>query len=353
MLNLFRWHTKKCPHDSRQNLKCQCPIWIDWTMINGQRVRKSLGLRDWQAAQRRAREMEAEGITTVGQPVTVKNATDDFEKDAESNITSRTLRKYKTLFKRLNAFCQNRGLIFLRQLTVVEVRDFRNSWTTYSPRSAGKHIERLKRFFNWCIENRWMESSPAKPLKVPKVGDTDVVPFSEEEVGKIIKACHGYSGPNRERLVVLTEIMLTTGLAITDALMLAKNRVIKSRSGWHVELRRAKTGTAVSCPIPNDLGKAFHELEGNTPFWSGTSDVESPAKNWRKIYARVFKAAGVLGHPHQFRHTAVKRLLVRGVPIGHVASLLGHSVKICEKHYSKWIQERQDAFEASIRQSWR
>ncbi|MGB2668306.1 MAG: hypothetical protein WAK48_30245 [Candidatus Acidiferrum sp.] len=89
---------------------------MDWTMQNGQRVRKSLGLRDWQAAQRRAREMESEGITTaVGQPVTVKKATDDFEEDAKANITSRTLRKYQVLFKRLNAFCQSRGLVFLRQ----------------------------------------------------------------------------------------------------------------------------------------------------------------------------------------------------------------------------------------------
>jgi hypothetical protein len=53
-------------------------------MINGQRVRKSLGIRDWQAAQRRARDMEAEGITVVGEAVTVQKATSDFERDAKS-----------------------------------------------------------------------------------------------------------------------------------------------------------------------------------------------------------------------------------------------------------------------------
>src|SRR5256884_2118700 len=54
-------------------------------------------------------------------------------------------------------------LVFLKQLDVVQVREFRLSWTTYSPRTAGKHIERLKRFFNWCAENKWLDSSPAKP----------------------------------------------------------------------------------------------------------------------------------------------------------------------------------------------
>ncbi|MGB2668305.1 MAG: tyrosine-type recombinase/integrase [Candidatus Acidiferrum sp.] len=198
-----------------------------------------------------------------------------------------------------------------------------------------------------------MDSSPAKPLKVPKVGDTDVVPFSEDEVEKILKACDEHDGVNQKRLRVLTDLMLESGLRISDAVMISKDRIVKTRHGYAAVLRTAKTGTEVSCPLPDKLGKAILSLEGNTPFWSGDTDLESPGKNWRKIYARVFKAAGIQGHPHQFRHTTAKRLLLKGVPIGHVAALLGNSVKICEKHYSKWIQERQDAFEASIRHSWK
>lgn len=322
-------------------------------MLNGQRVKKSLGLRDWQAAQRRAREMEAEGITSVSQPVTVTKAISDFEEDAKTNIQPSTGKQYRILLRRLNDFTQGRGLVFLRQLTVVEVRDFRNSWTTYSPRTAGKHIERLKRFFSWCVENGWLLESPAKPLKAPKVGETDVVPFSEEEIKNILKACDAYAGTNRKRLVVLTKLMLTTGLAIGDASMLSKDRVIKNGSDWYVELRRAKTGTAVSCPIPRSLGEAFHSLEGSTPFWSGRSDLEDLTKNWRKIYGRVFKAAGIAGHPHQFRHSAAKRLLVAGLPVAHVATLLGNTENIVRKHYSKWIPERQQVFDKAIKATWK
>ena len=168
MLNLFRSHTKRSPHKGRAYVKCTCPIWCDWTMLNGQRVRKSLGLRDWQA-QGRAWETEAEGITDIGQPVTVKKATEDFEHDAGNNVKPPTLKLYKILLRQLNAFAQQRGYSFLKQLGVVQTRDFRNSWTTYSPRTAGKHIERLKRFFNFCVENHWLDASPAKPLKPPKV----------------------------------------------------------------------------------------------------------------------------------------------------------------------------------------
>jgi site-specific recombinase XerD len=361
MLNIYRRHIRKCPNDTRDAQKCRCPIWVDWVASTrggrSVRVQKSLGVRDWQAAQLRVRDMEADGVDAYmagGQDaLTIKKATDDFEVDVKNNIKSSTLKQYKILLTRLNDFCKARGIVFLKQLGVVEIRDFRNSWTTYSPRTAGKHIERLKRFFSWCVENGWLEKSPAKPLKAPKVGETDVVPFSEEEIEKILEACESYTGPNRDRLVALTNLMLTTGLTIGDASMLGKERIVKNGTGWYVELRRAKTGTAVSCPVPNSLAKSILALDGETPFWSGKSDLEDVTKNWRKIYTKVFEGAGVEGHPHQFRHTAAKRLLVAGLSVSHVATLLANSENIVRKHYAKWIPERQTAFDKAVRSTWK
>ena len=101
--------------------------------------------------------MEADGIdsylTGDRGVLTVQKATDDFEEDAKNNLQAPTLKLYKILFVRLNAHCKEHGYVFLKQLGVVQVREFRNSWTMYSPRTAGKHIERLKRFFFWCVEN--------------------------------------------------------------------------------------------------------------------------------------------------------------------------------------------------------
>jgi integrase len=199
----------------------------------------------------------------------------------------------------------------------------------------------MKRFFNWCVENDWLSASPAKPLKSPKVGDTDVVPFTEEEVTRILEACDAYEGGNRARLRFLTDLMLATGLAIGDASTISKDRIVKTANGYSVELRRAKTATPVSCPIPVQLAKGILGLHGDTPFWSGKSDLEDITKNWRKIYTKIFKTAGVEGHPHQFRHTCAKRFLVKGVPTGFVAAVLGDGEEVVRKHYSKWVPERQ------------
>lgn len=119
-----------------------------------------------------------------------------------------------------------------------------------------------------------------------------------------------------------------------------------------MELRRAKTGTAVACPIPNALAESIVALGGETPFWTGKSDLEDLTKNWRKIYTKIFKAAGVDGHPHQFRHTCTKRLLVNDIPTNFVATVLGDGEDAVRKHYFKWIPERQNALENAIRSTW-
>jgi integrase len=134
---------------------------------------------------------------------------------------------------------------------------------------------------------------------------------------------------------------------------ISNERVVKTSEGFSVVLRTAKTGVPVSCPIPNNVAKPLLAFPDTTPFWTGKSSAEKCSSNWRKIFSRVFKATGIAGHPHQLRHTFAKRLLVKGVPVGYVASLLGHSkVAITEKHYSKWISERQVVVDKAVRSTW-
>jgi hypothetical protein len=186
MLVLWRRHTNDCWHrdEGRDYLKCRCPIWVDWR-VSGRRIRKPLGLRDWQVAQQRAREMEATGLTSGGAPVTVEEAFKKFEADAIArDLRKSTLRKYSLMRRNLTTFCENRGLIFLRQLDVDPVREFRNTWKP-NARTAAKTLERLRSFLKFCLDSDWIEKNPAKAIKAGKVDDADVLPFSEQEIEQI------------------------------------------------------------------------------------------------------------------------------------------------------------------------
>jgi|HubBroStandDraft_2_1064218.scaffolds.fasta_scaffold13916_3 integrase/recombinase XerD len=351
MLVLHRRHVKDCRHQSRTYRKCACPIWLDWR-IGNKRVRKPMGTSEWQVAQLRAREMEAVGITGTGAPVTVEDAFAKFIADASAReLRKSTLRKHELMKRNLNAFCQNRGLIFLGQLTVDEVREFRNTWKL-NARTSAKALERLRSFFKFCQESDWIEKNPAKAIKPGKVEDADVLPFDEPEVEKIVKACATFNG-NGQRIRALTKLMLASGLRIGDASTISRNRFVKDGKEWKVELRTAKTGTKVYIPLQKEVVEAIEQLPGEFPFWSGESTPENCSSVWQEAYRKLFKHAGLVGHPHRFRHTFAKNLLLSGVPLETVSLLLGHrKLAITEKHYARFVPERQALIEDQVRKSW-
>jgi integrase len=108
----------------------------------------------------------------------------------------------------------------------------------------------------------------------------------------------------------------------------------------------------VTCPIPDEVALQVISLDGDHPFSEGTN-IDSRTGTWRRAMMRLFKSAGVDGHPHMLRHTFAKRHLIAGVPIRTVVILMGHrKVAITEKHYSRWIPGRQAAVNALVRESW-
>jgi hypothetical protein len=97
----YRRHLKGWPHGSegRKYRRCRCPIWADG-FLNGVEIRESLDLRDWEKAQQRIREWEAEGRQVQTEPpMTVDQACDEFLVDAEARkLREATLEKYTLLF---------------------------------------------------------------------------------------------------------------------------------------------------------------------------------------------------------------------------------------------------------------
>ena len=211
----------------------------------------------------------------------------------ERKKAASTFRQYKLVLKKLKTFCTEMGFHSLTQLTLVELEKFTRAWKV-SPRTEGKRIERVKRFFNYCVERKFIAESPAKGLTAPPPEKVKAIPFTEEQVGKIEKACAASDGPNRNRLIILLDLMLSTGLRISDAVTISHDEIIKTSSDYSVHLDTQKTDTNVSIPIKDELAKSLLELN-QYPFWTQHSDVEHATANWRKIFDRVFKAASIEG----------------------------------------------------------
>jgi integrase/recombinase XerD len=317
---------------------------------------------DWQKAQDKVREWESRDNepTPAPEPITIQVAGERFLVDmATQKLRDSTIVKYRLLFKQIVAFSQNHGLRYLTELNLVMLDEFRAGWYD-GARSSAKKLERLRGFFRFAHEREWIAKNPAIGLRAPKVTLCPTMPYTREDMLRILAATDKYRDAfpargreNALRLRGLVLLLRYSGMRIGDAVSLTADRV----EGDRLFLYTAKTGVAVNTVLPNFVLKALETIPKATDgrfFWNGMGKLETIVGSWRRRLAKLFELAEVSkGHAHRFRDTFAVELLLSGVPIERVSVLLGHqSVRITEKHYSPWVRSRQEQLEADLRRSW-
>jgi integrase/recombinase XerD len=363
MLTIYRRHRRSCAHrnEGRKYRRCQCPIWVDG-LLGGKDMRESLKLRDWQRAQDLLREWEAKNQrVTHSEQQTIEAAFKEFLADIEARkLHGSTIRKYKLLQRQAEAFSQQCGLRFLNEFDLVAVGRFRSHWKD-GPRSSAKKLERLRAFFRFAQNRKWVQENPASELKSPKVSLCPTMPYSREEVVKILAAIETYTDEmpstgmdNARRMRALVLLIRYSGMRIGDAVNLSSDRI----AGNRLFLYTQKTGVPVNAVLPGFVVAALEATPKVTEkyfFWSGAGKLDSAVRSWQTRLRKLFELAKIPGgHAHRFRDTFAVELLLAGVPIERVSILLGHqSVRITEKHYSPWVRSRQEQLEADLESAWK
>jgi integrase/recombinase XerD len=352
VLNLYRRHLRACPHRLRTQKKCQCPIRTQGT-LQGKWLKKSLDLRNWEAAQRLVRDWESGQAKT--DDTTVALACEAFVKDCEArNLSDASLGKYTLLTKELEGTFGKR---VVRSISLPDLRKYLESWKM-APVSARKKLERLRTFFKFCIESGWARQNLPKLLKAPVARPMPMPPFTDQHIEKILWATEIY--PNKgiygsqsgKRIRAFVNLLRYSGLRIRDAATLSRDKI----HGNKLLLYTQKTGQPVWLPLPIDVAKELQELnpQGQYFFWSGQGLAKSAVADWQRSLAKLFGLAGIKGHAHRFRDTFSVNLLQAGVPIETVSVLLGHSsIRVTERHYSPWVRSRQLKLEESIEKAWK
>jgi integrase len=319
------------------------------TLPTGERIREPTHLRDWTRAEVIARRREVEGNLRQTKRATLTEWKKSFLQDAESqsgrNLNPETLRKYKLLFRQLDDFAADRGLRFVNELDLSALTEFRSRWKD-APLSALKKLERLRSVLKFAHARKWISENPAVHLKGPKVPHNPTLPFTEDEMKKILAA----ATEPRVRAFIL--VMRYAGLRISDVTTLACSNL----QGDRLQLYQAKTGEHVYVPIPKKVSDALRSIPHRNPlyfFWGGYSKIPGAVSVWRKRIAKVFEAAKISsGHSHRFRDTFAVELLQGGMSLENVSTLLGHqNIRVTEKHYAPWVKTRQAALDEEIRKA--
>jgi integrase/recombinase XerD len=222
------------------------------------------------------------------------------------------------------------------------LRKFRSTWKDGNL-AALKKLERLRMFLRFALGSKWITENPAAEIKNPRVHTRPTLPFTHEEMIRILKACddlHEASGKtgkaNMLRIRPLVLMLRYSGMRVGDAVGCAVERL----NGMKLLLYTQKTGVPVYCPLPDFVVSALEEMSPMSErhfFWTGGSKLQTATGDWQAKLKKLFEK--VDGHAHRFRDTFAVELLLAGVPIERVSILLGHtSIRITERHYTPWVR---------------
>ena len=352
MLTLHRRHVADCPDRAKgwNYTLCDCPIWCDGT-LQGARYKRALHTTDLARAQRRVERLERGGEdepVTPARARTIAAAVKDYLADAtRRKLQPSTLKSYRAT---LDPLVKTIGKLALAEFTVDRLRAYQEA-RKIKPRTERKEVEHLRAFGAFCIDREWLAVNPAKKIKPPMAEDVATLPFTPDEIGKLLTAADAMrgmwkeDGPTvRRRARALVLSLLYSGLRVSDIAKLRRS-ALDPRTG-HLTLRTMKTGTPLKILLHTDAVQALGKLpmyrDPTHFFWSGNGGLRAATGSLRRTVERIGKLAGVHAHPHRFRDTFAVELLTNGADIRTVQMLLGHeSVKTTEKHYAHFVAAHQ------------
>jgi integrase len=304
----------------------------------------SLNLASWDAAAKLILSWESAGTTKITEKVTVPEAITRYIADCEARrLKTSTLRPIRVLLGNLGTFAMTRNLVSMASFSVSDLREFRETWTTWGPLVQLKNVERLRAFFRFCVQCKWITESPAQFIKPPRVDPTEVTVFTPAELQKI------HATIKRPIMKAFVLVLEHTGLRISDAVQLRKQDIVDGK----LCIRTEKTSATVWLPLPPNLVTALDQIKTTEYyFWTGESKLSTVIGSKRRGIDKLLTRAGVEGNPHKFRHTLATNLLGNGTSSAIVAKILGNSPKVVEKYYDHWVPARQAQLEAELQKTW-
>jgi site-specific recombinase XerD len=182
-------------------------VWFDGPHpVTGQRIRRSLETGNWKAALRdldrwKTNELAGEGDAkadeSLAEPAarSVATAIEDYLRDCRNrNLSASTLVSYT---RSLGHFAEFAGAVPVSSISVEDVRSFRSAraekpgrddGTFVTPLTLRKEIEHLRGFLQFCVDSEWLKVNVARKVKPPKSDSLPTLPFSHDEVKKLLDA---------------------------------------------------------------------------------------------------------------------------------------------------------------------
>lgn len=212
-----------------------------------------------------------------------------------------------------------------------------------SEATINKHIKTIKRFFNWCVERKYLDQSPARYLTRRPTGrpfDTGKA-ATDAEVSAILQAAHD---DPRDWAIVL--LLLQSGcragelasLRLCDLDLVSLKAFVDGKGGkrrtiyFNQETAQALRDWLEVRPLDADHDFVFTSTRGHGPL-----NTQSVSQVIRRLCqkARLDRTLGA----HSFRHYVALKLARSRVAPTVIKEYLGHSNLLTTMNYLSSVNE--------------
>ncbi|MHA1971573.1 MAG: tyrosine-type recombinase/integrase [Candidatus Hodarchaeales archaeon] len=193
----------------------------------------------------------------------------------------------------------------------------------------------LKVFFNWCINENYIDISPMANLKKPKAPKKVIKAISPQDVASLIALLKGRDFKSiRNRAILLTA--LDTGLRLSELCSLRVTDVLNETItivGKGAKQRIIRIGANASKAIWRYKMVREQRVDNTDALWISRSGKPLGPEGIQHTVVNLGRKIGIKLSPHMLRHTFALYYLRNGGDVFTLQTLLGHSTLEIVKGY--------------------
>ena len=271
----------------------------------------------------------------------ISNFSDYLSK--EKKFSNNTVVAYVKDVDTFKNFCfENHNLKNISKVPYSIIRDWiiNLSEKKLSALTINRKISSLSKFYDFLIKIQEIKSSPLQNHKRLKVQKKIIIPFSEDEVLKVIDVFSNDFEGKRNLLIV--DMLYSTGIRREELINIKINDLQLNQNLIKVLGKRNKERLV---PLIIDLKKRIEEylkhrkeIKTNFPFLfiTKTGKKIGPSLVYRVVKNYFSKVSTkVKTSPHVLRHSFATHMLNNGADINSIKEIMGHSSLASTQIYTK------------------
>ena len=261
----------------------------------------------------------------------------------EKNFSKNTVVAYKNDLETFKLFCLDQyEIIDISKVAYPIIRDWiiNLSEKNLSPLTINRKISSLSKYYDFLLKTQVNKVSPLKNHKRLKVQKKLIIPFSEDEVFKVVDVFSKDFEGKRNLLIVDT--LYSTGIRRDELINIKLNNVFLNEDLIKVLGKRNKERLV---PVLSGLNKRIKDYLGfrkkidsssSNLFITKRGKSIGPSLVYRvvkKYFSKV--STKVKTSPHVLRHSFATHMLNNGADINSIKEIMGHSSLASTQIYTK------------------